>query len=374
MGVIVAGPLALLRFRKFNDVLDGATFGAVAGATFVGAQILAQSIDLLTAGAQPGGDTWSWVLRILEHGVAVPLIAAGARGRRVRGVLAAVPLAGRRPRPAQRGRTAGTRPRPRVPPAHRREHRARAPARPAAVHRARGTHRRGGRVAPAAHRRGPAPGGRGGRHERTAGVPELPSRDAGRIVLRRVRRLVACAAEARVTGGNDTEVGPSDGGPADAGAASGGPATSSGSAPRHDQPSRLVGRPVVRRLPHRLGARPGGRRRARARPRAGRSAALRRPDAALSRVAGASSGARHGRVRPGGRHGPAFRADAHGRRLALAARLRSAPLGPRRHGPVWRVVVHDGLPRDDAARQRRAALPVTPSRGHARSRSPPPTR
>jgi hypothetical protein len=78
MVLILVGPLALLRYRKFNDVLDGATFGAVSGAMFVGAQVIAQSIDLLTAGAQPGGDTWSWVLRILEHAIAIPLIAAGA--------------------------------------------------------------------------------------------------------------------------------------------------------------------------------------------------------------------------------------------------------------------------------------------------------
>ena len=78
MGLVMAGPLALLRYRKFNDVLDGATFGAVSGAMFVGAQIIAQSIDLVTAGARPGGDTWSWVLRILEHGVAIPLIVGGA--------------------------------------------------------------------------------------------------------------------------------------------------------------------------------------------------------------------------------------------------------------------------------------------------------
>jgi hypothetical protein len=78
VGLIVIGPLVLLRYPKFNDVLDGATFGAVSGATFVGAQVLAQASDLLSAGLQPGGDTWSWVLRILEHGVALPLIAAGA--------------------------------------------------------------------------------------------------------------------------------------------------------------------------------------------------------------------------------------------------------------------------------------------------------
>lgn len=78
LGLMLAGPLALVRYRKFDDVLDGATFGAVSGATFVGAQIVAQSLDLVTAGPQPGGETWSWVMRIVEHGVAVPLIAGGA--------------------------------------------------------------------------------------------------------------------------------------------------------------------------------------------------------------------------------------------------------------------------------------------------------
>jgi hypothetical protein len=78
MGLAMVGPLALLRYRKFDDVLDGATFGAVSGSMFVGAQVIAQSIDLVMAGAQPGGDTWSWVMRILEHAVAVPLIIGGA--------------------------------------------------------------------------------------------------------------------------------------------------------------------------------------------------------------------------------------------------------------------------------------------------------
>lgn len=94
-GMIVLGPLALLRFPKFNDVLDGATFGAISGATFVGAQTIAQSIDLLMAGLQPGGDTWSWILRILEHGVAIPLVAGGAVG----GVCGALWLRHRAPVP-----------------------------------------------------------------------------------------------------------------------------------------------------------------------------------------------------------------------------------------------------------------------------------
>lgn len=76
----LAGPLLLLNYRRFNDVLDGATFGATSAVAFVGAQVIAQSIDLLGAGLRPGGDTLLWVARLLTHGVALPLVAAGAVG------------------------------------------------------------------------------------------------------------------------------------------------------------------------------------------------------------------------------------------------------------------------------------------------------
>ena len=78
--LMLVGPLVLLPYRKFNDVLDGATFGATAGVTFAGAQVIVQSLDLFQAGLQPGGDTFSWVMRILLHSVLVPVIAGGAIG------------------------------------------------------------------------------------------------------------------------------------------------------------------------------------------------------------------------------------------------------------------------------------------------------
>lgn len=78
--LMLAGPLILLPYRHFNDILDGATFGAVSAAAFTGAQVVAQSADLLSAGLHPGGDTFSWVLRILVHGAALPLVAAGGVG------------------------------------------------------------------------------------------------------------------------------------------------------------------------------------------------------------------------------------------------------------------------------------------------------
>jgi hypothetical protein len=76
----LAGPLVLLPYRKFNDVLDGATFGATAGATFAGAQVIVQSLDLFSAGLNPGGDVVSWVIRILLHSVLLPIILGCAVG------------------------------------------------------------------------------------------------------------------------------------------------------------------------------------------------------------------------------------------------------------------------------------------------------
>lgn len=78
--LMLIGPLVLLPYRKFNDVLDGATFGATAGVTFAGAQVIVQSLDLFQAGLQPGGDTFSWVMRIVLHSVLIPVIAGGAIG------------------------------------------------------------------------------------------------------------------------------------------------------------------------------------------------------------------------------------------------------------------------------------------------------
>jgi hypothetical protein len=76
----LAGPLVLLPYRKFNDVLDGATFGATAGATFAGAQVIVQSLDLFSAGLHPGGDAVSWVIRIVLHSVLLPIILGCAVG------------------------------------------------------------------------------------------------------------------------------------------------------------------------------------------------------------------------------------------------------------------------------------------------------
>jgi hypothetical protein len=76
--LILAGPLVLLPYRKFNDVLDGATFAVASAVTFVAALALFESSALFQEGWRPPTATWPWVVRLLEHGIALPLLAAGA--------------------------------------------------------------------------------------------------------------------------------------------------------------------------------------------------------------------------------------------------------------------------------------------------------
>jgi RsiW-degrading membrane proteinase PrsW (M82 family) len=78
--LMLAGPLVLLRYRKFNDVLDGATFGATSAAAFTAALVLSQGSDLFGSGLRPPGDSLPWIVRLLSLGIASPLIAAGVIG------------------------------------------------------------------------------------------------------------------------------------------------------------------------------------------------------------------------------------------------------------------------------------------------------
>ena len=77
---MLAGPLILLRDRRYNDVLDGATFGVTSAVAFVGAQVIAGSLDLFAGGLTPVGEPLPWVGRILAIAVALPIVAAGAIG------------------------------------------------------------------------------------------------------------------------------------------------------------------------------------------------------------------------------------------------------------------------------------------------------
>jgi hypothetical protein len=77
---MIAGPLILLPYKKFNDVLDGATFGATSAATFTAAIALVQGVDQFTSGLRPAGDPLPWIVRLLSLGIAEPVIAAGVVG------------------------------------------------------------------------------------------------------------------------------------------------------------------------------------------------------------------------------------------------------------------------------------------------------
>ena len=83
VAAMMAGPLLLLRDRRYNDVLDGATFGVASAVAFVGAQVIAGSLDLFAGGLTPVGEPLPWVGRILSIAVALPIVAAGAIGSAV---------------------------------------------------------------------------------------------------------------------------------------------------------------------------------------------------------------------------------------------------------------------------------------------------
>lgn len=80
VALMFAGPLILLPYRKFNDVMDGATFGAACAVSFVGAELLTHASDFLAGGLRPPGETVAWVLRLLGLGIELPVLAAGAVG------------------------------------------------------------------------------------------------------------------------------------------------------------------------------------------------------------------------------------------------------------------------------------------------------
>jgi hypothetical protein len=80
LALMSAGPLVLLRWPRFNDVLDGATFGAASAVSFGGAHVIIQALPMVNAGLRPAGDPLPWVVQILSLGIFQPVIAAGAVG------------------------------------------------------------------------------------------------------------------------------------------------------------------------------------------------------------------------------------------------------------------------------------------------------
>jgi len=74
------GPLSLIRDRAFNDVLDGATFGAISGAAYAATAAVVRAGDLLGAGLRPGGDPLPWLLRLATLGISQPILLAALTG------------------------------------------------------------------------------------------------------------------------------------------------------------------------------------------------------------------------------------------------------------------------------------------------------
>jgi hypothetical protein len=74
------GPLSLMRRKEFNDVLDGATFGAISGAAYASTSAIFRAVGLLGAGLHPGGDALPWLIRLATLGVAQPLLLAATTG------------------------------------------------------------------------------------------------------------------------------------------------------------------------------------------------------------------------------------------------------------------------------------------------------
>jgi hypothetical protein len=76
----IAGPLLLLRSPKFNDVLDGATFGATAAVAVASAQVLTSAVAFLPGGVRPAGESGPWILLLATVGVAWPALMSAAVG------------------------------------------------------------------------------------------------------------------------------------------------------------------------------------------------------------------------------------------------------------------------------------------------------
>jgi ribosomal protein L32 len=77
----LAGPaLVLLPHRRFNDVLDGVTFGAAAAAALSATEVIVYGHRMFAHGLAPGGDVLPWIWRLLTIRLALPILAMAATG------------------------------------------------------------------------------------------------------------------------------------------------------------------------------------------------------------------------------------------------------------------------------------------------------
>jgi hypothetical protein len=78
--LMLAGPLILLPYRRFNDVLDGTTFGVASAVTFASAEALILAVPLIKAGVRPAGAVLPWITRLVTLAIGTPLLAAAMIG------------------------------------------------------------------------------------------------------------------------------------------------------------------------------------------------------------------------------------------------------------------------------------------------------
>jgi hypothetical protein len=76
--VLLIGPVLLLPYHRFNDVLDGVTFGAAAAAAFGGAQAITYGVHYFGSGVRPAGAIAPWIWRLLSLGLGMPIVTMGA--------------------------------------------------------------------------------------------------------------------------------------------------------------------------------------------------------------------------------------------------------------------------------------------------------
>ncbi|HEY1593212.1 MAG TPA: zinc ribbon domain-containing protein [Solirubrobacteraceae bacterium] len=76
--VLLIGPVLLLPYHRFNDVLDGVTFGTAAAAAFGGAQAITYGVHYFGSGVRPAGAIAPWIWRLLSLGLGMPIVTMGA--------------------------------------------------------------------------------------------------------------------------------------------------------------------------------------------------------------------------------------------------------------------------------------------------------
>jgi len=77
--LMVAGPLVLLTRSKFDETLDGLTFGVTAGLGFTMVAVITAAWHIFTAPLQQGVDTYD-IIRVLQSGVLAAIVNAGTTG------------------------------------------------------------------------------------------------------------------------------------------------------------------------------------------------------------------------------------------------------------------------------------------------------